>query len=167
MSALTDALVEPIALQLEQHGQTLAVAESCTGGMIAAALTDRAGSSMWFDRGYVTYSNAAKQDLLGVPEAVIAIHGAVSQATALAMAGGVLVRAPVHWAIAVTGIAGPGGGSEDKPVGTVWIAWAERGGRTVAQQFAFDGDRAAIRAQSVAAALGGLLQRLNGDGESS
>jgi nicotinamide-nucleotide amidase len=163
MSAVTDALVEPIALQLEQRGQTLAVAESCTGGLIAAALTDRAGSSLWFDRGFVTYSNAAKQDLLGVPEAVLAIHGAVSQATALAMAGGVLVRSPVHWAIAVTGIAGPGGGTPEKPVGTVWIAWAERGGSTVAQPFLFEGDRAAIRAQSVRAALGGLLQRLTGD----
>lgn len=154
------AIVETLAQQLKAAGQRLAVAESCTGGGIAAVLTDLAGSSEWFERGVVSYSNQAKQDLLGVPEAVLQFHGAVSQATALAMVGGLLVRAPVDWTLAVTGIAGPGGGSPDKPVGTVWIAWARRDGPAWAECFHFDGDRGAVRAQTVNAALAGLLAAL-------
>lgn len=120
------ALVEGIADRLLARGQWLAVAESCTGGLIARLLTDLPGSSAWFERGIVSYSNRAKQDLLGVPGALLERHGAVSGEVAQAMAGGLLARAPVDWALAVTGVAGPGGGSPDKPVGIVWIAWGER-----------------------------------------
>ncbi len=157
---MLDPRAQEVARVLHERSQWLAVAESCTGGLIAAMLTDVAGSSAWFERGYVTYSNRAKHDLLGVPDAVLVHHGAVSEATVLAMAGGVLVRAPVDWALAVTGIAGPGGGSADKPVGTVWIACAQRDGACAARRFQFDGDRDAVRRQSAASALDLLLERL-------
>lgn len=152
--------VADIAQCLLDRGEWLAVAESCTGGLIAKTLTDAAGSSAWFERGFVTYSNRAKQDLLGVPEAVLLHHGAVSEATVLAMAGGVLVHAPVQWVLAVTGIAGPGGGTADKPVGTVWIACAQRDGACAARRFRFDGDRESVRAQTARMALDVLLDRL-------
>ena len=138
----------------------IATAESCTGGLIAAACTDLAGSSAWFERGFVTYSNEAKVELLGVDAALIAAHGAVSEAVARAMAEGALAHARAHLAVAVTGIAGPSGGSADKPVGTVWLAWALRGGVTQAERRVFPGDRAAVRAQTCALALAGLLARL-------
>lgn len=149
-----------IARCLLERQEWLAVAESCTGGLIAKSLTDLAGSSGWFERGYVTYSNRAKYELLGVPEAVLQHHGAVSEATALAMVGGVLVHAPVHWALAVTGIAGPSGGSADKPVGTVWIAAGQRDGACSARRFRFDGDRESVRAQAACMALDILLDHL-------
>ena len=140
----------------------LTTAESCTGGLIAASCTDLAGSSAWFDRGFVTYSNEAKTDMLGVPAALIAAHGAVSEPVARAMAIGALQRSRAHLAVAVTGVAGPSGGSADKPVGTVWLAWAHNGiqgtepsVRTERQVFA--GDRAAVRQATVRAALTGLL----------
>lgn len=138
----------------------MATAESCTGGLIAAACTELAGSSAWFDRGFVTYSNQAKTDLLGVDAALIAEHGAVSEPVARAMAEGALQRASVQIAVAVTGIAGPTGGSTDKPVGTVWLAWAGQGMQTRAVRACFDGDRAQIRAQTCEAALSGLIQAL-------
>ncbi|MDE2565127.1 MAG: CinA family protein, partial [Burkholderiales bacterium] len=116
--------VQALGQALRARGWRLATAESCTGGLIAAACTEVAGSSDWFERGYVTYSNAAKTELLGVPAALIAQHGAVSEAVARAMAAGALARAPVQLAVAVTGIAGPGGAVPGKPVGTVWLAWA-------------------------------------------
>jgi len=135
----------------------MASAESCTGGMIAAACTDLAGSSEWFERGFVTYSNAAKTDMLGVPAALIAQHGAVSQEVAAAMAAGALSRSNAHVALAVTGIAGPSGGSLEKPVGTVWFGWAI--GNTVHTAcIQWEGDRAAVRAQTSHHALQGLLQ---------
>lgn len=149
-----------IATTLLARGEQLAFAESCTGGLLAKLATDLAGSSAWFERGLVTYSNQAKQELLGVTERVLAEHGAVSEACALAMAEGLLAHAPVDWCVAVTGIAGPGGGSADKPVGTVWIAWARRGAPAQARLQAFDGDREAIRLQTADVALGGLLQRI-------
>jgi nicotinamide-nucleotide amidase len=129
-------------------------AESCTGGMVAAALTDIAGASAALDRGVVTYSNAAKIDLLAVPEAVLAAHGAVSAETAAAMADGALRAAPqAGIAIAVTGIAGPGGGTADKPVGLVWFGLAIHGGRTVTTHHIFTGDRATVRHRAASTAL--------------
>ena len=130
----------------------LATAESCTGGMIAAACTDLAGSSAWFDRGFVTYSNAAKTDMLGVDATLIAQHGAVSEAVARAMAQGALAHSCAQVALAVTGVAGPSGGSADKPVGTVWFAWATPVGISSEVQH-FPGDRAAVRAATVRHAL--------------
>ncbi|HEX3631675.1 MAG TPA: CinA family protein [Casimicrobiaceae bacterium] len=137
----------------------LATAESCTGGLVAGAITDIAGSSGWFERGFVTYSNRAKIEQLGVDPDLIARHGAVSEQTVKAMAEGALAASGAQWAVAVTGIAGPAGGSPDKPVGTVWFAWA--GPRGVeAMHRRLEGDRAAVRAASVAIALQGLVDRL-------
>ena len=160
MRASPAELVERLATRLLARGESLAVAESCTGGMIAAACTDLAGSSAWFERGLVTYSNLAKQELLGVPEALLREHGAVSEACVRAMAAGLLARAPVQHARAVSGIAGPGGGSAEKPVGTVWLAWAGPWG-VAATLHRFEGDRGAIREQAVAAVLAGLLERVD------
>lgn len=137
----------------------LATAESCTGGMIAARCTDLAGSSQWFERGFVTYSNAAKTELLGVDAALIDQHGAVSEPVARAMAEGALRHAKAQVAVAVTGIAGPTGGSADKPVGTVWFGWATPQGVACERQ-CFAGDRAAVRSATVEHALRGLVQRL-------
>ncbi len=153
--------VEKLAQALRARGWMLATAESCTGGLIAAACTELAGSSDWFERGFVTYSNAAKTALLGVPPALSAAHGAGSEPVARAMAEGALARSPAQLSLAVTGIAGPAGGSADKPVGTVWFGWGVAGQlRTECRRF--DGDRAAVRAQTVAHALGRLLQALPG-----
>lgn len=152
-------LIADIAARLCARREYLAVAESCTGGMIAAACTDLAGSSRWFERGLTTYSNRAKHELLGVPEALLASYGAVSEPCVRAMAEGLLARAPVQHTLAVSGIAGPGGGGPEKPVGTVWIAWGQASGvRT--QGFVFAGDRQAVREQAVAAALAGLIEQL-------
>ena len=151
-----DTLVQALAAALRARQWHLATAESCTGGLIAAACTDMAGASDWFDRGFVTYSNAAKTALLGVPEALIATHGAVSEQVACAMAQGALARAPVQLSVAVTGIAGPGGAMPGKPVGTVWLAWATATG-VQAERLQFPGDRAAVRAATLRAALQRLL----------
>lgn len=137
----------------------LATAESCTGGLVAGAITDIAGSSGWFERGFVTYSNRAKMEELGVDPQIIARHGAVSEETAKAMAQGAKAVSGAQWAVAVTGIAGPAGGSSDKPVGTVWFAWAGPPG-VEALHRRLDGDRVAVRAASVAIALQGLVDRL-------
>jgi len=137
----------------------LATAESCTGGMIAAACTDLAGSSVWFERGFVTYSNAAKTELLGVDAALIESHGAVSEPVARAMAAGALAQSHAQVAVAVTGVAGPSGGSANKPVGTVWFGWATPAGVSSEVQH-FGGDRAAIRQATVRHALTRLLQQL-------
>lgn len=134
----------------------LATAESCTGGLIAAACTDLAGSSNWFERGFVTYSNAAKTELLGVPAELIEHHGAVSEVVARAMAAGALTHSHAQVSVAVTGVAGPGGGSADKPVGTVWFGWATPAGVTSEVRH-FAGDRAAVRAATVHHALARLL----------
>lgn len=151
--------VAVIAETLLARGQWLATAESCTGGGIAAACTDRAGSSGWFERAMISYSNRAKQEMLDVDPALIADHGAVSEPVARAMAAGALTRAPVQWSVAVSGIAGPGGGTPEKPVGTVCFAWGTPTGLSVATQ-RFDGDRAAVREATVAYALAGLVTRL-------
>ena len=153
-------LVSRLADVLRARGQRLATAESCTGGLIAAACTDLAGSSDWFERGFVTYSNEAKTELLGVDAALIATHGAVSEPVALAMAAGALAHSRADWAVAVTGIAGPGGGSADKPVGLVWLAWCRRAEAPQAARHVFPGDRAAVRGATVLRALQGLLDRI-------
>ena len=153
---ITD-LVAQLAAALEARRWMLATAESCTGGLIAAACTERAGSSVWFDRGFVTYSNAAKTAMLGVPAELIAAHGAVSEPVACAMAEGAVRAAGVNLAVAVTGIAGPTGGSPDKPVGTVWLAWAGQDQPAQAVRCVFEGDRAAVRQATVVRALQGLL----------
>ena len=152
-------LVLTLALELKRRGLMMATAESCTGGLIAGACTDVSGSSDWFERGFVTYSNAAKTELLGVPAELIHQHGAVSEPVARAMAAGALAHSPAQLAVAVTGVAGPTGGSADKPVGTVWFGWATPAG-TFTEHQRFDGDRAAVRAATVRHALAGLLQRL-------
>ncbi|HEX5783572.1 MAG TPA: CinA family protein [Burkholderiaceae bacterium] len=146
------------AILTDKHWM-LATAESCTGGLIAARCTDLAGSSAWFERGFVTYSNAAKTELLGVPAALIDTHGAVSEPVARAMAQGALAHAAAQVSVAVTGVAGPSGGSADKPVGTVWIAWAGPGWVDAVGHH-FPGDRAAVRQATVHAALQGLVARL-------
>ena len=143
---------------LRMHGLTLVTAESCTGGLIASACTAVAGSSDWFERGFVTYSNEAKSELLGVDAKQIAEFGAVSAEVARAMADGALGRSPANLAVAVTGIAGPGGATPGKPVGTVWLAVARRGLPASAECLQLDGDRAAVREQTVHRALERLLQ---------
>ena len=153
-------LSESVGAQLLSRGEWLATAESCTGGWVAQSVTAIAGSSAWFDRGFVTYSNAAKQEMLGVTEATLERHGAVSEATARAIAQGAIAHSRADWAIAITGIAGPGGGSPEKPVGTVCFAWAQRDGGCEAQTCVFAGERAAVREQSVIHALRGLLARI-------
>jgi len=158
-------LVEPevlaLADALRRRGWQMASAESCTGGLIAAACTAVAGSSDWFERGFVTYSNAAKTEMLGVDAALIAGHGAVSEAVARAMAQGAAERAGVALAVAVTGIAGPGGATPGKPVGTVWLALAVRTPagalQLQAERLQLPGDRAAVREQTVRVALQRLL----------
>ena len=137
---------------LQKKHWMLATAESCTGGMIAAACTDLAGSSSWFERGFVTYSNAAKSELLGVNAALIDKHGAVSEPVARAMAAGALAHSNAQVAVAVTGVAGPGGGSADKPVGTVWFGFALPD-TVVSEMMHFGGDRAAVRSATVQHAL--------------
>ncbi len=149
----SSALVERLAAALRRRGASLVAAESCTGGLIAAACTSLAGSSEWFERGFVTYSNAAKTELLGVPERLIAVHGAVSPEVASAMAEGALAHSHAGVAVAVTGVAGPGGGTPAKPVGTVWIAVASSGRAAEPTLLQASGDRAAIRAASVVRAL--------------
>ena len=153
------ATVERLAVALRRGGARMATAESCTGGLIAAACTSLAGSSDWFERGFVTYSNEAKTDMLGVPAALIAAHGAVSAEVAYAMAEGALARSRASFAVSVTGIAGPGGGSIAKPVGTVWIGVAAAREKAVATLLQATGDRAAIREASVLRALALLLAR--------
>ena len=146
---------------LHSRQLTVTTAESCTGGWIAKALTDVAGSSAWFSEGFITYSNDSKANLLGVPEKVLRKHGAVSRATAERMAKGALHPARAQLAVAVTGIAGPGGAVAGKPVGTVWLAWASRNGarvKVMAQLKHFRGDRDTVRRKAVAAALKGLLK---------
>ncbi len=142
----------PLADLMLKNGWMLATAESCTGGLIAATCTDLAGSSQWFERGFVTYSNAAKTELLGVDSALITLHGAVSEPVVRAMASGALARSAAQVAVAVTGVAGPGGGTAAKPVGTVWLAWATPQGLTSEIQH-FAGDRAAVRSATVGYAL--------------
>jgi nicotinamide-nucleotide amidase len=161
MKLLTDneltSLAGEIGRALERAGVMLATAESCTGGWVSRVLTAVPGSSKWFERGFVTYSDAAKSDMLGVSAETLARDGAVSEAAVRAMADGALAHSGAQLAVAITGIAGPAGGTEDKPVGTVWFAWARVGHDTRARRRQFEGDREAVRRQSVAVALEGLL----------
>ncbi len=147
-----ESLRGQLAIFLINSGQMLATAESCTGGMIAAACTDLAGSSTWFERGFVTYSNEAKTELLDVPADLIQAHGAVSEPVARAMVQGAITRSRAQVAVAVTGVAGPTGGSVDKPVGTVWFGFATPAG-VVTELHRFEGDRAAVRSATVQHAL--------------
>ena len=151
-----EANLTQISLRLLARRHLLATAESCTGGMIAAACTDLSGSSQWFERGFVTYSNEAKAEMLGVPPGLIDQHGAVSEPVARAMADGALAHSRAQVSLAVTGVAGPTGGTEAKPVGTVWFAWCVNG-ETHSEMQHFAGDRAAIRAATVRYALQRLL----------
>jgi nicotinamide-nucleotide amidase len=161
----TRSLCTSLATALLSRSWMLATAESCTGGMIAARCTDLAGSSAWFERGFVTYSNAAKTELLGVSPSMIEAHGAVSEAVACAMASGAMACSHAQVSLAVTGIAGPSGGSIEKPVGTVWCAW-HVDGHLSTERWVFEGDRALVREATVVHALEGLITRLgrNPDG---
>lgn len=151
--------LEELARLLSTRGETLGTAESCTGGLISAWLTSLPGSSAWFKGGVVSYANEVKSSLLGVPEELLAAHGAVSEAVAIAMAAGAIKALGVTHSLAVTGIAGPDGGTPEKPVGTVWLAWSVAG-KTFAEHCLFAGNRSAIRAQAAAKALSGLLNTL-------
>jgi nicotinamide-nucleotide amidase len=154
------SLAQRVGSRLKRRGLKLATAESCTGGWIAQAVTSVAGSSEWFERGFVTYSNEAKKESLGVRTATLSRYGAVSEETARAMAAGALRRSRAQVAVAVTGIAGPGGGTREKPVGLVCFAWARRRGAPESATRRFGGGRESVRRKSVVAALQGLLERL-------
>jgi nicotinamide-nucleotide amidase len=156
-----NALAKSLGRRLREKEALLATAESCTGGWVAQALTAIAGSSAWFERGFVTYSNAAKEEMLGVKAETLARHGAVSEPVAREMALGALAHSHASVALAVTGVAGPTGGSAEKPVGTVCFAWAITGGRAHAETRHFAGDREAVRRQSVERALQGVLELLD------
>ncbi|MCL6416340.1 nicotinamide-nucleotide amidohydrolase family protein [Aestuariirhabdus sp. Z084] len=155
-----ELLAHQVGVALEAGKDVLATAESCTGGGIACAITEIAGSSVWFDAGFVTYSNEAKQRMLGVQSATLERFGAVSEDVVLEMTSGSLDRSNASVAVSVSGVAGPGGGTEDKPVGTVWIAWQRKGQSGQARKFCFSGGRHAVRQQTVVAALNGVLARL-------
>lgn len=166
MTAIDDAtlhsLAESVACAAVENHARIVTAESCTGGWIAKMLTDVPGSSAWFDCGMAAYSYEAKQALLGVQPHTLQQHGAVSRPTVIEMVSGALVHSGATLAVAVTGIAGPGGGTEDKPVGTVWIAWKRRGDYPSAKQFHFDGSRDEVRRHTVVASLQGLLALMDG-----
>ena len=152
-------LVRELADRLLRHRQKVCTAESCTGGLIAKTFTDLAGSSDWFERGFVTYSNEAKNEMLGVPESLVEDYGAVSEAVATAMASGALRHSRANFSVAVTGVAGPGGGSDDKPVGTVWIALASAE-QMIAKRYQFDGNRQAVRANTMQTAIELLIDMI-------
>ena len=156
-----DILAAQVGGALKAQGLMLATAESCTGGAVAMAMTDVSGSSAWFERGFITYANAAKQEMLGVTQDVLMQHGAVSEAVVREMVAGALRHSHAQVALAVSGIAGPTGGSAGKPVGTVWFAWGLKGGQCVARLNHLLGSRAEIRAQSVRIALQGVLELLH------
>lgn len=156
-----DSLAAQVGSLLKSHGLMLATAESCTGGGVAHAITEVAGSSAWFERGFVTYSNQSKHQMLGVRESTLKQHGAVSEMTVREMVTGALQYSSAQVALAVSGIAGPGGGTAEKPVGTVWFAWGMKDGEIRAQRRQLDGNRAEVRAQSVDIALQGIVNLLN------
>ncbi len=159
MTKATIEIAADLGAALSARKWIAVTAESCTGGLVAGAITDIAGSSEWFDRGFVTYSNEAKIELLGVRPETLARFGAVSEAAVREMVAGALERSRADIAVAVTGIAGPAGGTPDKPVGLVWLAWAIRNGRVEAASHHFGGGRAAVREATVAVALAGLVER--------
>jgi len=160
MTGLVNSLASQVGQQLIRRELMVATAESCTGGLVSSAFTDIAGSSAWFERGFVTYSNHAKIEMLGVPPDLIETHGAVSEEVARAMAEGALLESRAQVALSITGIAGPGGGTRDKPVGTVCFAWVVLEELVQSETMHFDGDRASVREQSVRHAIGGLLLRV-------
>lgn len=153
-------LSQQLGQTLAQHSYLLSLAESCTGGLVAAAITDIAGSSAWFDRGFVTYSNEAKQEMLAVSAKTLQTHGAVSEQTATEMATGALKHSRAHVAASITGIAGPAGGSEDKPVGMVCFAWADKNGLLTTSTEYFSGNRQSVRQQAAAYAISGILHHV-------
>jgi nicotinamide-nucleotide amidase len=156
-----DKLAAQVGEALKSRGMLLVTAESCTGGGVAQAITEVAGGSTWFERGFVTYSNLSKQQMLGVRESTLSGHGAVSEMTVREMVAGALQHSAAQVALAVSGIAGPDGGTAEKPVGTVWFAWGIKGGEVRARRYQLDGNRAEVRAQSVRIALQGVLNLLN------
>ena len=159
MTSLIQRHCEDLAQALLTQKACMATAESCTGGMIAASCTNLSGSSAWFERGFVTYSNEAKTDMLGVPPTLIAQHGAVSEQVAKAMALGALAHSKANFSVAVTGVAGPTGGSPEKPVGTVWLAWASKNpAQCISIRQVFTGDRQAVREATTALALAQLAK---------
>lgn len=156
-----DILAAQVGGLLKSHGLMLATAESCTGGGVAQAITEVAGSSAWFERGFVTYSNLSKQEMLGVSEATLIKYGAVSEAVVREMVAGALANSTAQVALAVSGIAGPDGGTPDKPVGTVWFAWGLKNASVYAQRHQIAGSRAEVRAHAVRIALQGVIDLLN------
>jgi nicotinamide-nucleotide amidase len=156
-----ELLATQVGVALQAHGLKLVTAESCTGGGVAQAVTDIAGSSVWFERGFVTYTNQAKVEMLGVRQSTLDSYGAVSEMAVREMVAGAIAHSHAHIALAVSGIAGPSGGTPDKPVGTVWFAWAFRHGDVEVHRYQLAGDRAAVRSQSVQIALQGVLDNLN------
>lgn len=163
MSQTTHEMTQQLAELLKEKNWMLTIAESCTGGLISAACTDLAGSSAWFDRGFVTYSNDAKREMLGIAEHTLLEHGAVSEHTVEAMALGALKHSYAHIAVAVSGIAGPSGGSPGKPVGMVCFSWMSEYHQPRKETIVFEGDRSSIRAQAVDYALNGLIKLLKED----
>ncbi len=159
MNDVIRSLADQLGRQLIARNYMVTTAESCTGGLVAAAMTDIAGSSAWFERGFVTYSNHAKVEMLDIAPDLIESHGAVSEDVARAMAEGALIGSRAQLAVAITGVAGPGGGTRDKPVGTVCFAWVEMEQGVQSETMHFAGNRAEVREQSVRHALGGLLLR--------
>lgn len=164
MGEILEKLAEEVGHRLNARGLLLVTAESCTAGWIAKVVTDIAGSSAWFDRGFITYSNEAKREMLGVSGATLAEHGAVSAEVVAQMARGALAQSRAQVAVAVSGIAGPDGGSEEKPVGTVFFAWALAGREPLTQRVQFAGDRHEVRRQSVRLALERLLELFDDGG---
>lgn len=155
-----DVLAAQVGGLLKAHGLLLATAESCTGGGVAQAITDVAGSSVWFERGFVAYANDAKREMLGVSQETLMQRGAVSEAVVREMVAGALLHSHAQIALAVSGIAGPDGGTVDKPVGTVWFAWGAKNGPIQARRYQISGGRAEVRAQAVHIALQGVLDLL-------
>jgi nicotinamide-nucleotide amidase len=156
-----ETLARAVSHELKRQGLMLVTAESCTGGWVAQIITSVAGSSEWFERGFVAYTNLAKREMLGVKTTILSRYGAVSEPAARAMAEGALTHSHAQVAVAITGIAGPSGGTPEKPVGTVCFAWAGKKRDTVSAKRQFSGDREGVRRQAVAAALQGLLEYLN------
>lgn len=156
-----ETLARSVGHELKKQGLMLATAESCTGGWVAQIVTSVSGSSEWFERGFITYTNISKREMLGVKTTILSRYGAVSEQTARAMAEGALAHSHAQLAVAITGIAGPSGGTPEKPVGTVCFAWAGKKRDTVSARHVFTGDRAAVRRQAVVRALQGLLDYLN------
>ncbi|MDH4133718.1 MAG: CinA family protein [Gammaproteobacteria bacterium] len=161
MDAELYKLAEQLGHDLKQGARSLVTAESCTGGGLGAVLTDVPGSSLWYDRGFIVYSNMAKREMLGVKTEILARYGAVSEQTARAMVEGALEASHADLAVAITGIAGPGGGTPEKPVGTVCLAWMVRKGVPATHTERFSGDREAIRRASIEAAIHGLLSLIS------